>query len=296
MDAGIVDRVLERMNLSRGTSPDLGGLCRTYAAWCASMPFDNTAKLIALGTNAPGRLPGIDADEYFDRWLAHGVGGTCWPSSNALFELLHSLGFHVRRAAASMRDTGIISHGTLKVRIAGQDWLVDSSILSNVPLPLRPEVFIGDDPVFPVEMEVHEGAHVVWWDLPPNPAWIPCRLLADDVSHDYYVERYEASRDRSPFNERIYARRNLNDTMLIVTGNRRIVKTRAGIDSTELNDSELYRALRDEIGVSEALLDQLTEMPAWKVSFTPPRPPAMGAASKPAREKPDFSRTSAPSA
>ncbi len=291
----MIDRVLERLKLNRDLIPDLDGLRAVYAAWCAVMPFDNTAKLIALGTKATGRLPGIDAEEFFARWLTHGVGGTCWPSSNALFALLHSLGFKVRRAAGSMRDTGMMSHGTLKVRIADSDWLVDSSMLTNAPLPLTDEVFIGNDAVFPVEIEVHEGAHVIWWDLPPNPAWIPCRLLADDVPYDYYVERYESSRERSPFNERIYARRNLDGAILIVTGNRRIRKDRSGVDSTELDDAGLYRALRKEIGVSEQLLDKLTEMPAWKMSFIPP-PPAAGAVSASAREKPDFSRMSRPSA
>jgi arylamine N-acetyltransferase len=289
MSQGVIDRVLERLKLSRGVTPDLDGLRTVYAAWCASMPFDNTAKLIALGTNAPGNLPGIDAEEFFERWLTHDVGGTCWPSSNALFVLLDSLGFRARRAAGSMRDTGIMSHGTVKVRIADKDWLVDSSMLTNVVIPLTDRVFVGGDPVFPVEVEIHDGAHVIWWDLPPNPTWIPCRLLADDVSHKYYVERYEASRERSPFNERIYARRNLGNAILIVTGNRRIRKDQSGIDSTELDDAALYRSLRNEIGVSELLLDQLTEMPAWKMSFIPPPPAAVPAN---LREKPKFLQTS----
>ena len=294
MEQALIGRVLERLTLTRDITLDLDGLRSVYAAWCASVPFDNTAKLIALGSQLPGKLPGIDADEFFNRWLTHGVGGTCWPTSNALFELLHSLGFEVRRCAGSMRDTGVISHGTLKVRIGDRDWLVDSSMLTNFPLPLTQEVFIGSDPVFPIEIEVHDGAHVIWWDLPPNAAWIPCRLLADDVTHEYYLERYEASRARSPFNERIYARRNLTDAMLIVTGNRRILKTRSGVVTTELSDAELYRALREEIGVSEELLAQLRKTPAWKMSFIPP-PPAAGAASGSVREKPDFSRRSVPS-
>ena len=194
-----------------------------------------------------------------------------------------------------MRDTGIVSHGTTRVRIDDIDWLVDSSMLTNGPLPLTLEQFAGDDPLIPVEVRMDNGDHVIWWDLPPNPAPIPCRILYDDVSHDFYVERYEASRLRSPFNERIYARRNLGTKVLILTGNRRLVKTPAGVEDSELSDAELGESLRDEIGVSGEMIAQLRTMPAWQASFIPP-PSAVDAASAAVREKLDSSRTSPRSA
>lgn len=288
MNPSLTDRVLERMQLSRGIAHDYDGLLTVYRAWCTTLPFDNTAKLIAIGNASPGLLPGIDATEFFERYLEHGVGGTCWPSSNALFELLHALGFEARRAAGSMRDTGIISHGTVKVRIAGNDWLVDSSILTNVPLPLTPEPFIAGDSVFSAAVEVHDGNHVVWWDAPPNVDSLPCRMLEDDVPHEFYVERYEASRARSPFNERIYARRNIGGAMVIVTGNRRLVNSSSGLESDYLNESQLGEMLRDEIGLSASILKDLKRSPAWKESFNPPPPPLPSTAST--RKKPDFLR------
>jgi hypothetical protein len=187
-----------------------------------------------------------------------------------------------------MRDTGNISHGTVKVRIDGNDWLVDSSILTNVPLPLTSEPFISGDSVFSAAVEVHDGNHVVWWDAPPNVDSLPCRMLEDDVPHEFYVERYEASRARSPFNERIYARRNIDGAMVIVTGNRRLVNSGSGLESDYLNESQLAEMLRDEIGLSGAILEDLQRSPAWKESFNPPPPPPPSTAST--RKKPDFLR------
>jgi Arylamine N-acetyltransferase len=295
LNAVLLDRVLDRLGVGRDIECNLDGLRRVYRAWCTSVPFDNTAKLIAIGNRSPGLLPGIDATEFFERFLTHGAGGTCWPTSNALFTLLSAMGFDVRRAAGSMRDTGIVSHGTTKVHIDDIDWLADSSMLTNEPLPLTDEPFIGEDPLVPVEVHKNRGDHIVWWDLPPNESYIPCRLLHDDVSHDFYIERYEASRIRSPFNERIYARRNLGDRMLIITGNRRLLKTTDGVDDSNLSDSELYEILADEIGISTGLLDELRKTPAWDASFIP-APPAAGAASALLQEMPDFSRRSRPSA
>lgn len=295
MNENLVERVLKRLEISRDVECDLAGLEAVYRAWCLNIPFDNTAKLIALGNQSSGLLPGIDADEFFERFLSHNVGGTCWPTSNALFELLVAAGFQARRSAGSMRDTGIVSHGTTKVRIDDVDWLVDSSMLTNGPLPLHSGKFISDDPLIPTEVRIENGDHVIWWDLPPNPSPIPCRLLHDDVSHDFYVERYEASRLRSPFNERIYARRNLGTHILILTGNRRLVKTIDGVEDSELSDSQLSESLECEIGLSPAILTELMNSPAWRASFIPP-PPAVDAASAAAQQKPDSSRTSQPSA
>ena len=295
MSDSVVERVLERLDIRSDAANDIAGLETVYRAWCRNIPFDNTAKLIALGNRSPGLLPGIDAEEFFQRFLSHNVGGTCWPTSNALFELLVALGFRARRAAGSMRDTGIVSHGTTKVRIDDVDWLVDSSMLTNGPLPLKSEIFASGDPLIPTEVRIENGEHVIWWDLPPNASPIPCRLLHDDVSHDFYVERYEASRLRSPFNERIYARRNLGTRILILTGNRRLVKKVDGIEDFELNEAQLSESLEYEIGLSPAILKDLMKSPAWRASFIPP-PPAADAASGAALQKPDSGRTSQPSA
>jgi len=64
-------------------------------------PFDNLQKMISLRAGDQ-RLTGHDASEFFENFLAHGSSGTCWPSSNALFTLLTSLGFDARRVAGAM--------------------------------------------------------------------------------------------------------------------------------------------------------------------------------------------------
>ena len=268
------DGALDRLGLSDQPATDLEGLEKVYGAWCASMNFDNVAKLIALRTAPAGLpLPGMDAVEFFDRWLAHGVGGTCWTSSNALFVLLEELGFDARRVAGSMRDTGIVTHGSVKVTIDGNDWLVDSSMLTRVPLLLTEEVFATNDPVISAEVEWVDGTHLIWVDLPPNPTPIPCRLLVDPATHDFYVERWEASRGRSPFNQRVYARRNTGDGLVVLNATTRICKTAAGKQTTELNASQICETLRDEFGVSGAMVDKFRSSGALEASLEPPAGP-----------------------
>lgn len=267
------DAVLERLGLSGPPSLDFAGLRSLYRAWCASVPFDNVRKMIVLRTKDGGPLPGSHAEEFFENWLTHGSGGTCWPTSNALFALVCSLGYEARRVAGSMRDLGIVNHASVKVTIAGRDWLVDSSMLSNVPLPLDQNVFISDDAVFAIEVEPEDKTFVVWWALPPNSEYLPCRLLVDPATPELYLSNYEASRKQSPFNERLYARRNRPQEMLVLLSNTRIVKAAKGITMTDLSREGLCQALREEIGLSEELIEEWVACGGLDASFAAPSGP-----------------------
>src|SRR5687768_2695783 len=169
--------VLERLGVSHSSAPDLDALRALYRAWCTHVPFDNVRKMIALRSGDTRPLPGSDAVDFFERWLSDGCGGTCWPTSNALYTLVSSLGFDARRRAGSMRDCGAVNHGSIEVSIDGRDWLIDSSMLTNEPLPLGAKPFANGDPIFGVEIDRTEGTHVVWFDIPPHPDFYPCRLL-----------------------------------------------------------------------------------------------------------------------
>ena len=274
--SGLLARVLARLGFARPPGVDLDGLRAIYAAWCAKVPFDNVRKMIALREGGEPLLPGGDAEDFFEHFLADGTGGTCWPTSNALFALLAALGFDARRVAGSMRDTGVVSHGSVKVRVGADDWLVDSSMLTNVPLPLEQRLIIREAPVFAFEVEPVDGTHVVWVDMPPSPEYLPCRLLVDPADDDLYAERYEASRQRSPFNQRLYARRNRPGEYLLLYGNTRLSKTATGTVSEALPADSLCRALRDEIGFSDALIERWVRCGALADSLQPvdvPPPP-----------------------
>ena len=130
-----------------------------------------------------------------------------------------------------MRDLGIVNHASVRISIDGGEWLVNYSMLTNVPLPLNHELYVNDDPVFAVEVEPAGATHIIWWDTPPNSAYLPCRLLADPVDHAYYLAAYAGSRERSPFNQRLYARRNRPGERLVLSGNTRFSKTAAGIQA-----------------------------------------------------------------
>ncbi|MEP6508629.1 MAG: arylamine N-acetyltransferase [Gemmatimonadales bacterium] len=275
----ITERVLARLGFSSPPPTDNAGLSALYAAWCISVPFDNIGKLIALRTSPGDPLPGMDATEFFERWLTHGVGATCWATANALHELLVGVGFDAHRVAGSMRDTGYIGHGSVRVCIDGIDWLADSSLLTDIPLPLTSEIFVASREIFGAESEPSADSHIVWADNPPNATLIPCRISIYEASHEFYVERYEASRQRSPFNDRLYARQNRIGERLVLDGNTRILKTALGTEIRDLARDELFSSLIDEFGISGEFVDKWRMSGAIDASFlpasTPPAPNAM---------------------
>jgi arylamine N-acetyltransferase len=267
--------VVERLGLSPTLPLDIHGLRTLYAAWCRIVPFDNVRKLVALRTGDQGPLPGGDATDFLEHFLQHGTGGTCWSSSNALFEMVASYGFDARRVAGSMRDLGVPGHGSVKVRIDGADWLVDSSMLLMYPIPLGDSLHVDRDPLFGVEVEPGEGAHLVWFDTPPYGDYFPCRLLIDPVDHAFYLERYEISRTRGPFNHHLSVRYNRGSARTVLQGHTRHRKTASGLQSDDLTPDALCRALREEVGISAEMVERWVACGALDAAYEPPlMPPA----------------------
>ena len=282
LPARLTERVLRTLGFSARPTPDADGLAAFYHAWCVQVPFDNTRKTIARRTGTAGALPGIEAEDFFEHWLAHGTGGTCWPSSNAVFSVLRLAGFDARRVIASMRDLGTPNHASVKVRAGDGDWLADSSMLLNAPLPLGPGTFIANDPVWPAEVEASNGTHVVWWHTPPNEQYLPCRILVDPATYREYCEGYDRSRQRSPFNEVLYARRNRPGALIILVGRTRYLRTHEGIERRDLTTREVAQSLRDDIGLSGHMIDRWIESGGQDQPYARPEEPPGASRHRPA--------------
>jgi N-hydroxyarylamine O-acetyltransferase len=256
-----VEAVLVRLGFSAPPDADRAGLDALYLAWGRTVPFDNLVKRIDLhaGT-APFRN---DAPEpFFALFLAHGVGGTCWPSSRALGVLLHSLGFDVRLGSASMADdiVGLVhSHGTVIATVEDEQLWVDSSMLTDAPVPLVPRAPSAlDHPLRPVRVEPVDDLWRVRWRTGTRAGEMGCLLLADDVDAAHYSARYEWSRGMSPFNTSLYATVNRPDHVLSIGLGRRIVLDADGLHASEpLDDAARRRMLIEEFGYSAEIVGAL---------------------------------------
>lgn len=270
LSTDLLNRIKTALELPETLPTDIAGLRQLYAAWCEKVPFDNIRKMISLRSGPGVTLAGLDAEDFFENWLENGSGGTCWPSSNALFVLLRSLGFDARRVAGSMFDLGIINHGTIKVRLDGHDWMMDTSMLTNEPLPLDGKLFIGD-PAVGVEVEPLPDTYMVWIDFVPLPNFVPCRLHIDPVGTPFYHERYEVfSREQSPFNQKLYIRSSGSKGPSVLFGSTKFSRDAdGGVAIREFTPDQLCAYMTDEAGISPGLVERWAASGSLASTFDP---------------------------
>ncbi|HTL84773.1 MAG TPA: arylamine N-acetyltransferase [Acidimicrobiia bacterium] len=264
LSPGTTEKVLERLGIVERPDLDLVGLNATYLAWCRNVPFDNVVKRIHMASGDPAPIPNGTPEAFFASYLAHGTGGTCWPSANALHALLVTLGFDARRGSAAMADT--ISpgepqptHGTTLVRIEGMDYWVDSSMLTDRVLPLTrgaPTSIPG--PVHPLCAEPVNDLWRIWWEPGPEGAEMSCLLLDENATEAHYLARYEWSRGWSPFNLWVHAVTNRAWGRLTVTNGSRFERRAGGADKRELG-ADRERVLIEEFGYSEEIVTALPD-------------------------------------
>ena len=263
LEAATLEAVVERLGFATRPDPDRAGLEALYLAWCRNVAFDNLVKRIDLvaGTT-PFRNDRPEA--FFGFWLAHGVGGTCWPSSRALGALLQTIGFDVSLGSAAMADDlagPIHSHGTVLVRLDDELLWVDSSMLTDQPVPLvaHTETVLAH-PLRPVRVEPVADRWRVHWTSGARPGSMGCLLLDPDVDGQHYSARYEWSRGMSPFNGGLFVTRNEADRVVSVALGCRIVLDRSGTTVSDLLSHDDRRTvLIDEFGYSEEIVDALPD-------------------------------------
>jgi arylamine N-acetyltransferase len=263
-------KILRRLEFNEPVSADIQTLQRLYSSWCMNMPFDNLRKMIALKSGNKQSLPGLDASDFFENWLENGCGATCWPMANALYELLISVGFDAQRIAGYMMDLGVINHGSLKVFINGKYYIVEAALLLNQILPLDGNSIINTDPLYPFELEKDEESYLLWLLSPVTNEFFYCRIICNPVGFPFFDERYEASRERSVFNQSLYARRNYQDKLIIIRGNTHFSMTVNGLEQRALSRDEVCLALRNDIGISDNLINECVSSGCLDASFEKP--------------------------
>ena len=264
----VTDRILSRLGLFRRPEPTLEDLATLYAAWCERVPFDNVRKMIHIRAGRPGPLPGDTAEDFFAGWLRHGTGGSCWAGAGAFHALLTSLGFEAERGVGTMlvRPDLPPNHGSVRVRLDEDCYLVDCSILHGEPLRLdeNAETSVPHS-AWGVRCAMREERwHVVWRPLHKLDGF-ECRLDYFGAPEQEFRERHDQTRAWSPFNYELTARVNRGDRVIGVSFGQIVSIEANGVGhQTASTHEERQRLLVEEIGLSEEIVSQLppdTETP-----------------------------------
>lgn len=273
----LLERVLVELGFNRRPEPSFENLSAIYAAWCQRVPFDNVRKLIHVRSGDAGPLPGSTPDDFFEAWLKHGTGGTCWSGAGACQALLGALGFQAARGVATMLVVPELppNHGSVLVAFGKVRYLVDCSILHGEPLRFEENVETGvTHPAWGIQCRWRDGlAHVDWRPLHKVDGF-ECRFERFGASHPEFEQFYAQTRGWSPFNYELSARVNRGDKVVGAGfGQKVILHADGSISQTPMDTAERNRLLIEEIGLSEEIVSLLpADVP------TPPPPGSKTAA------------------
>lgn len=249
------DAVLEKLGLER-PDVDLEGLRAVYAAWCRSVSFDNVLKLIHLGDGRTGPLPGSTAENFFEAWLEHGTGGTCWSGNGALHDLLAVLGFDVERVVATMLSSPHVTeanHGSVVATLDGERWLVDASILSGSPIRVPAPGDPADNGPLP-RFEWLDDRPAVLWRTASVPDGFHCRIERIGADAAEWDERHQRTAGWSPFNYQLSARLLEGEASVGVAHGRRYrVEQDGSVFVEELDPHARVGFLVEVLGIAERL-------------------------------------------
>jgi arylamine N-acetyltransferase len=266
LSAELLNRVISKLGLPGRPSLDLAGLNATYAAYSGHIPNDNIQKRIWLAGDKSRPVTGGDPTQFFESWLAHGTGGTCFPSNGALCELLCGLGFEAWRILGAVTMEGIEqdgNHGTVLVRIDGANYLVDAQLAAFAALPLIAGVSASTGRGIHDISAVPRGDEFeIQWYPGSNretPMITRLDLKRGPVNQDVFLSQYALSalrdRRRSPFNEALFIGRHFADRILNVG---RKTRTEIFADNVvrkqEITLDERAQILVDEFGISAEIV------------------------------------------
>jgi arylamine N-acetyltransferase len=273
--------ILSKLELRQRPKPDLEGLNQVYSAYCGHVCNDNIQKRIWLTGPKTSPVTGGDPIEFFENWLAHGTGGTCFAASGGLYTLLHALGFDAKRVSGSVIRQGIeahANHGSVLVCLNDKNYLVDPQHASFTALqiiqgmPSSTGIGIHDTRAVPIaggfELQSFPGANR------QEPVQIQFNTENWLVDHSFFLAHYALSalreRNRSPFNEALYVCRRFPESKLIVgRGNKIVIASDNTVTKSEITVEQRNQILVDEFGISEEITKAIP--PDDEGSLTPAR-------------------------
>ncbi len=262
----LIERVLLKLGFTDLPSLDLAGLNALCAAFCSSVPFDNIQKRIWFAGDQTTPLTGGDPTEFFENWLTHGTGGTCWPINDGLYALFHSLGFDARRIAGCiiMEEYPGTNHGSMVVTLDGVGYLIDANIGSFKVLALVPNTPASTgEGIHDISAVPIDGGFDVFWYTGINrkePLVFRTEPEHDPVDHAFFLEAYDRTKSKGHdlFNYALYICRRFPDSIVTLGRKNKITVAAHNIATkTEISDAERRRVLVEELGISEEIVEAL---------------------------------------
>ncbi|CAM1373136.1 arylamine N-acetyltransferase [Tenacibaculum xiamenense] len=253
--SAIIRKILSRFNITTIECNE-EGLKKIYQAWCRNIPFDNFWKRLELEKTPFISKDQIDPSAFFEAWLEHGVGGTCWTTTNALQYLLEELGFQTKIVGGSMGDMGMVNHGSLIVTTNnGKEFIVDTSISNETPIELTPKTI--DNAPHSIQLMDEGEKRSIFFEFPSKKDLMKCAIYNNTFSTEDLYNAHKESYTNSLFNDCVYIKKNNEFGINTIIGDTLYTKTKNNVKKVTLNREEIKTVLLDTMGLSQELIDHI---------------------------------------
>jgi len=252
----IVQNILDRFKI-KTLACNEDGLLKLYQAWCRNIPFDNFWKRFELTGAMLTDQQQMDPNHFFEIWLTHGLGGTCWTTMHAMSQLLNHLGFNTRFIGGSMGAIGSINHGSLIVSFPnGKEFIVDTSVLNEQPIELTIEEI--KNKIHPIKLISKEETPVMLFEYPSKKDVMICSIDKKKITLEKIKAMYKESLTKSLFNDCVYIRKNNEQGINTIIGTTLYTKSADNIEKRILNKEERKSVLINIMGLSEEVTNHIT--------------------------------------
>ncbi|SED15546.1 Arylamine N-acetyltransferase [Tenacibaculum sp. MAR_2009_124] len=259
----VLHKLLNRFKLST-TECNEEGLKKVYQAWCRNIPFDNFWKRLELEQSPFIEKDQIDATTFFEAWLEHGIGGTCWTTTNALQALLIDMGFQVKFVGGSMGDMGLVNHGSLIVTTNDKrEFIVDTSISNEVPIEIIPNTI--DNTPHSIQLIDEQEKLSILFEFPSKKDLMKCAIYNNTLSSENVQKHHKESYTNSLFNDCVYIKKNNEFGINTIIGNTLYTKTKNEIKKVTLNKEEIEKVLSNVMGLSDEIITHIEKTTLFNI-------------------------------
>jgi N-hydroxyarylamine O-acetyltransferase len=255
--------VLAKLGLPNRPALDLAGLNRLYAAVCGSIPFDNVQKRIWFAGDRTKPATGGDPVEFFENWVKHGTGGTCWPANGGMYALAHALGFNTRRIVGSVIVPNYpqgANHGSVLIMLDGVEYVFDLAFGAFKVVPLiSGKATAAGTGIHNMEVVPVDGGFEMFFHLGWTTDTLPFRPESehDPVDHEFFISRYDRANHVGFFNDTLMISRRFADSIVTIGRGHKLVLTSDGLTKTELSSPQRDELLIEELGLSPEVVSMI---------------------------------------
>lgn len=184
LNSSLVDTVTKHLGV-RTVAVDLTTLTLLLDAYTRTVPWESASRIVRrMAMSDAAECPRLP-EEFWERAVRDGTGGTCFETNYAFAALLNALGYDTTLTINDMNRTQGC-HTAIVVHLEGTRWLVDPGFAVHAPLKLDDaEATRAEHPVMTYSARPEPGSRFRI-ERAPHPAPYCYTLIAQAVDDAAY--------------------------------------------------------------------------------------------------------------